>query len=1252
MLCGINRLRALCSDCGLVKPRVELAVLSAALLAPAALLTLAQIRPHPQPPQHPRSWSQAGKKTPVTGVASIQAHRNLGKAYYEQGKYPEATGEFQKVTAVGHALATDHLNLGMALMQANRLDDALGELTTAKQMDAKLVAVEYNLGIFYKRELRNPNAEAALKRVITVDPGDPAAWFNLGGVYFAEKQLEPALEAYQRVVEMGFSRAQNFYVASLFHTFTILTRLKRQDEAQKALKVHERMRDKVPGISLQNPALESGKYGEIVVPPAPVPASGRAANPGLDRVTFADITRQLGYVLGPWISGPLDLPPRTAGKPAPRSPTERFVRDLSPFVVVSDYDGDGHPDLFYGNVSGRNLLLHNAGNGSLEEVTQKAGLAHSPACYSASFADYDNSGHPSLFIVGPYGIALYKNQGDGTFSDETRKAGLAGKAGETYTRAVLFDVDNDGFLDLILTGYSDVQAPKTQGSPGSSLDDTGTATRFFRNNGDGTFSDLTGVSGLAAAQGHVTDGLFADLNGDGYTDLVLLRDDGPPLLFINQGEGKFIEQTAKAGPDFAFNGAYGGKIADFDHDGNFDLVLWSASGYRVLFNDAKARFRIAQNLPRFKTSIDSASFLGAVADLNGDGFDDLLIRDSDERWHAILNFGGRFKEVSLALPGMGRATALPPVAGHLKFVLPASLRNPGKLNLVATARDGSLLVYENQAAPSHWAEVKLNGSKSNTQGIGSVVEFKAGDFYEKVTATGEPARIFTGDRTRLDVVRVTWPNLIVQNAIDVPTDKPLEVRESERLASSCPFLYVWDGTQYRFFTDILGVAPIGELAPDGTRIKPNPEELVRLGNAPHEQNGSYAFQVTSEMREVDYVDQLRLFAVDHPASEEIYSNEIYSSGPESPAIYAVRDKRYPLSAVDDGSHDVLPLIRERDGRYPTDFRRDRILGLADVHSLILNLGDFPQTDRVALWLTGWVFWTDSNASRALMSNRRLQMTPPYLQVRNQEGQWVTVIPDTGLPSGTNRTMRVDLSGKFLSSDHHVRIVTNLCVYWDQIFFSMDDVRIVTPSVAAGLSPEGSRRKAGSPSVNDSAVIDRRRSTRELPLISADLHYRGFSTPVSDPEHVEPDWFDYTKLLAEAPWNPMRGRYTRYGPVEELMRRADDRLVVLEMGDELTVRFSGRDLVPLRPGWKRDFFLYGRGYAKDGEPNTAFPRTVEPLPFAKMSNYPPAGQDHLPASSEYRRYLRLYQTRSAHSLIAPLAPAVHSVWDRSCPRRMR
>ncbi|MGD0921848.1 MAG: FG-GAP-like repeat-containing protein [Terriglobia bacterium] len=1140
--------------------------------------------------------TQAAKKSTSSPSAEVQTLRNVGKAYYEQGKYVEAIEEFQKVIAAGQALATDHLNLGLALMQANKLDEALGPLTTAKQMDPKLVAADYNLGILFKRELRYPDAEAALKRVIDADPREPAAWFNLGTVYSAQRKLEDALGAHQHVVEMGFGRGQNFYVASLFHSFTTLVRLKRQAEAQKFLQIHEKMRDAVPGISLQNPALEGGKYGAIAVPSSPTTTVAR--RPAAERVTFLDITAKLGITLDTPSSGPASEVRQ--GIKASDYSLDWARRSLAPLfgpsLVLGDYDNDGRPDVYVVDPSGSNRLYHNNGDGTFTDVTAQAGVAGPGASLSATFADYTNSGHAGLFVVGVGGVRLYRNNGDGTFVDETEKAKLQGPPGELATRAVLFDADNDGFLDLLVTVYADLSAPPDKPSFIFPDDFPGAQSHFYRNNGDGTFSDVTASSGLAVT-GRARKAVFGDFDNDGYTDALVLRDDAPPALFLGRGECKFVNRTAEAGADLTKSAALDAQVVDFNHDGNFDLALWSSTGYQVLLNRGGAKFAALKGLPAFAPPQGPFAFRGTVADLNGDSFDDLLILDADGKWHWIANRAGRFQEATLNLP-LGKGE-------QLAALTPTWLGSPGKLNLAGVTRRGHLTAFEKEGPPARWLEVKMNGFKSNMLGVGSIVELKAGNFYQKLVVTGDRVRVYTGDLPKLDVVRVTWPNAVVQNWVNVATNKPIEVRESERLASSCPLLYAWDGARFVFLTDVLGVAPLGELQPDGSRIKPYPEEFVRLPEGLRTQDGMYVFQLTDELREVDYFDQVRLVAVDHPATEEIYANEIFSSAPSSPTLHAIRQKHFPLSAVDDHGSDVLPLLRAVDGRYPTDFRRNRILGLADVHTLTLDLGAAASSGPLALWLTGWVFWTDSNASRALMSNSQLQLVPPYLQTRDEQGKWVTVIPDMGLPSGTNRTMRLDLTGKFLSRDRQVRIVTNFCVYWDQIFFTTDE----------GSAP----------------------APVELPLAAADLHYRGFSTPTSDPAHLRPDWFDYTNVLAEAPWNPMFGNYTRYGDTVKLVSQADDRLVVMATGDELTVKFDARHLPPLRPGWQRTLFHYAHGWAKDGEPNTAFSQTVDPMPFRQMSNYPYAPAERFPDSPDYQQYRREYQTRPRYLLIAPLAP---------------
>lgn len=1164
----------------------------------------AQSSAKPQPAKKLKTAMAAGKSA-APRSAAVQSLRNIGKAYYEQGKYPESVAEFQKVTATGQALATDHMDLALGLMQTDRLDEALGEMTTAKQMEPRLVAIDYNLGILYKREARYPDAETALKRVIESDTQEPSAWLNLGVVYYSENKLPDAVSAYQHVVDMGFGRGQNFYVVALFRMFAALNRMKRTAEAQKYLAMHAKVNDKVPSVSVQTAALEGGKYGAILIPTGVVSISGE--KPLQERITFSDITSKLG------IKFPASNSADGRFLPGASTLAQRLTDPhIAPAVAVGDYDGDGHPDLYIVLPAGANHLFHNNGDGTFSDVTAKAGVSGPGTSLSATFADYDNSGHPSLFVVGMGGVTLYHNNGNGTFTDVTEKAGLKAKRNELDNCALLFDADDDGFLDLVVTSYADM-SNLSQGDPlifpGGSQ---GAQSHFYRNNGDGTFSDITDASGLASAKGRMRGAVFADFNNDGYADLLFFRDDGPPMLFINQGEDKFVDRTAEAGPALAQTSALGAQVADFNHDGNFDLVLWGKDSYSILLNRGNGKFENARDLPALKFDPQSYNFHGTVADISGTGFPDLVALDAGGKWHLIALRGGRYEDLPLGLPAAtpGGATEGASESDAWAAVAPAWLASPGKLDLLALTHAGKFTAYEKEGPPARWLEVKLTGSKSNMQGVGTIVELKAGNFYEKVMATGGPVNVFADGIPKLDVVRVTWPNQVIQNTIGVATNKPIEVRESERLASSCPFLYVWNGTRFVYYTDILGMAPLGELSPDGSWSIPNPQEFVRLPHHLRPRDGLYTFQLTDEMREADFVDQLRLIAIDHPITEEVYSNEIATSAPVPPSLYAVRQKHAPASAVDDEGRNILPEILSVDGKYPTGFRRNRILGLAETHSLTLDLGEFPNDAPTSLWLKGWVFWTDSNASRALMNNSKLQMVMPYLQVRDAHGEWVTVIPDMGLPSGTDRTMRVDLSGKFLTGDHHVRIVTSLCVYWDQIFFS----------------------------IGDATIQDAASAHLELPLVSADLHYRGFSTPTSDPNHVKPDTFDYAKLMLDAPWNPMRGDYTRYGEVKTLLDSPDDRQVVMSTGDEITVTFDGRKLPPCKPGMERDFFLYTAGYAKDGEPNSAFSKVVGPLPFRAMSKFPYAAPEHFPDDASHQEYLREFETRPGHLLIPPLTPA--------------
>jgi hypothetical protein len=198
---------------------------------------------------------------------------------------------------------------------------------------------------------------------------------------------------------------------------------------------------------------------------------------------------------------------------------------------------------------------------------------------------------------------------------------------------------------------------------------------------------------------------------------------------------------------------------------------------------------------------------------------------------------------------------------------------------------------------------------------------------------------------------------------------------------------------------------------------------------------------------------------------------------------------------------------------------------------------------------------------------------------------------------------VDLSGKFLSASRQVRIVTNLCVYWDQVFL-------------AGSS---------APEVRMTPV----------PAASADLRLRGFSRPVIHPRREQPEAFEYARWTPGASWNQTPGMYTRYGDVRELIETVDDRMAIFGAGDELRFSFDPGALPSVPEGWRRDYLLYVDGWAKDADANTAYSQSVEPLPFHGMSGYPYPANEQYPDGPVHRAYRKLYNTRPAIRLVPPL-----------------
>ena len=691
-------------------------------------------------------------------------------------------------------------------------------------------------------------------------------------------------------------------------------------------------------------------------------------------------------------------------------------------------------------------------------------------------------------------------------------------------------------------------------------------------------------SGLGGLTG-VVDVAVGDFDNDGLMDLCVLTGSGP-ALYRNTG-GKFAKFAADL-PARRFDRAV---WVDYDHDYDLDLVLLGDQPALVR-NQGTAGFADRTgDFPLVPGRVVDAFKLRTVPDTKA--FDIAAVYADGRKPTVYLDqLGGRYT--------VGEYAGQPRAAG-----IEADFDGSGHFDRVTIASDGSVHRARNQAKSArHWIRVQLAGVKSLKAGQDAEVEIKAGTLYRKALYQGAPMTFDLGEYAEADVIRITWMNGLVQNETKMAAGKTHRIEEAQRLSGSCPMIWTWNGKEFEFITDVLGVAPLGAAAGDGTYFPVDHDEYVSIpGRALQPANGYYQVRVTEELSEVSYLDQIRLFALDHPASTEVFTNEKFKAPPYPDfRLYPVSRRIHPKTAVSKG-RDVLAAVVKTDGVYPDNFVRTES-GVAERHALDL---DFPRgaapTGQAVLLLRGWVDWPDGSTFRAASQESKAGLETPILQVQDGAGAWVTVDADMGMPAGKPKTIAVPV--KFLSAGRKVRIVTNLCVYWDEIFLSDADA-----------GPE--------------TVLT------ELRAASADLHFRGFSEAKIDPKRQQPDTYFYGKVGPTSFWNPTPGLYTRYGDVRELLESVDDRMVLLGSGDEVSLRFAEAGLPPLKPGWTRDFLLKVDGWAKDRDPNTAFSTTVEPLPFHGMSVYPYPAGEHFPSDAAHEKWRREYNTRPALRLLRQLS----------------
>jgi len=1125
-------------------------------------------------------------------VDEARRHANRGVALLEQFRFTEAAAAFEEVVRAAPDSAAGYINLGISYFNERDFEKSRAALERAKTLAPESPYVHYNLGLIDKLQGATEAALVAFEKVASLDPTDSMTLYYLGTLYANLGRLEEAEATLRRTIALSPNNE-----SAHFSLGNVLIRQGRREEGQKELLVFRELKESFPAeaASAGLQYTELGPYAEAVEESAEPLQPGAREVPREGALRFVESSEAFGVSL-PALAAPPALPAAV-----PRSEygiaflRERVLPRLGTGLAFRDLDADGDPDLLFLR-EGAPAFFRNQG-GKLEDVSG-SGLPETGHFIGVVVGDVDNDKDGDVYLSGSDGNALYLNDGAGEFTlspDETVRGG------GVSVSATFADVDHDGDLDLYVSSYASVEPPSGIEVLKLPRDLPGAPNRLYRNNGNGTFTDIAKESGTDGGAARSLGAVFSDVDDDRDLDFIVVNDGSRPLLFSNDRVGTFTESALDLGLEIGSR-ARGADSADFDRDGSFDFfftaegnqlnALLRGPGREGLRPDVVSPGLLAAGVPRARYGVQ-------FVDADNDADLDLLVVTNEE--DALVAYyenrpSGFERAGSLAasVEGEGRALAV------------ADIDSDGDLDFVVGTDRGELALFRNDGGNARaWLAVRAQGLRSNLDGLGAKVEVRAGDASlrrEVRSSSGYfsqsdlPLHFGLGDADSADYVRFLWPGGVKQVEMDVRGRTTASIEELNRKGTSCPILYAWDGEKIRFVTDFLGGSAFGYLLAPGRYNTPDTDETVKMEAFPLvARDGRYEVRFVNQLEEVLFYDKASLLVVDHPEDVEVYPNERLMPGPPFPAsrLYPVKGARAPAKAVDHRGVDVTRLIAEKDRLYPAELRLLPFKGYALEHSLTLDLGEIERGAHYVLLLYGWVDYADSSSNLAA-TQAGVTLIPPYLEVADENGDFTTALPQMGFPAGLPKTMLVDLEGLVSPERNRVRITTSMRLYWDRI-------------QVAKVVPEAS------------LVV------KELEPSEAELRRLGYPAPFN-PDGRMPSLYTYDRILDTELWGAHEGDYTRYGDVRPLLTAVDDRYVITHHGDEVRLRFDEAALEDLPPGFERTFLVVADGFGKDMDLSSAFSNTVEPLPFHGMKSYPYRFDVTYPDDPEARRHRKEYNTR--------------------------
>jgi tetratricopeptide (TPR) repeat protein len=733
-------------------------------------------------PKQPAPSDQSTNANPPVPVEGIRAN-NLGVALMDAHNFPEAAGRFQTACIMTPDSDIGCLNSGLAFLAMKQYEQARQIFTISIGRDAQNPREWFNLGLLERQQNHIDAAISDFQRAAGIDPNDAGTQCEIGQLYAAQNNYDRAITSFGEALRLDpLNATAEQGIADALG--------KKGDSAGQ--KTHLDRYKHLTSLGLSKPFGanygEQGKYS--LAAEIPPPTATDAAIP----IHFADVTQSAG------LSPMVHLTAAAAGrgvrgrgrgavpaKPAPSASTETQIHTMADFLgsgaCVFDYDGDGRPDIFLVDAdgSGNAALFHNLGHGHFADMTKASKIDFHGAGMGCAAGDYDDDGHLDLAVSSNGGVRLYHNEGDGTFKDVTEASKII--VNGLVMGITFVDYDRDGDLDLYITRFHDFPLANPRQPFEWRESDAPPGNMLWRNNGDGTFSDVTATLGLANSRSTATV-IASDFTGNGALDLLLTGWSATPTVLKNPHEGKFTP-AAMWGAETQAPSA-GAVALDFDKDGAMDVAVthWSPTTLGLWRNvGGKSFTRVALPDPGWMRAWGIATL-----DYDNDGWIDLAAVGEtfagESRIVLLRNEGGKGFHDATADTGLDKITL-----HDARSVIAFDADGDGTVDLLITQNHRAPVLLKAMGADKHnWAEIALRGDTENTTGLGVKVQMFSGALrqtWEIPCASGYlsqgPSTISMGlgDEGAADAVRVFWSRGPVQVTIPVTRGKLTTISQGD-----------------------------------------------------------------------------------------------------------------------------------------------------------------------------------------------------------------------------------------------------------------------------------------------------------------------------------------------------------------------------------------------------------------------------------------------------------------------------------------